>query len=33
MSPLSTIKHQLRERFARPGQAGGLVPWSDPEAL
>ena len=31
MSPLSTIEHQLRERFARPGEAGRVVLWSDPE--
>ena len=31
MSPLSTVKHQLRERFARPGEAGRIVLWSDPE--
>ncbi|QPL04896.1 MULTISPECIES: BREX-1 system phosphatase PglZ type A [Actinomyces] len=30
MSSLSTVKHQLRERFARPGEAGRIVLWSDP---
>lgn len=31
MSSMSTIKHQLRERFDRPGEAGRIVLWSDPE--
>ena len=33
MSTLSTIEHQLRERFDRPGEAGRIVLWSDPDSL
>lgn len=32
MSTLTTIERQLRERFARPGEAGRIVLWSDPDA-
>lgn len=31
MSTRSVIEHQLRERFARPGKAGRIVIWSDPQ--
>ncbi|MDO4899823.1 BREX-1 system phosphatase PglZ type A [Actinomyces sp.] len=31
MNAMSAIQRQLRERFARPGEAGRIVIWSDPE--
>ena len=31
MNAMSAIQRQLRERFNRPGEAGRIVIWSDPE--